>query len=220
LLTIVTYSYLIFPLLFLFLKAKLRERFILLLAIYGLAFFSLIFFDYLIPKNSRIYIQAFYTFLEYSFFTYFIWINIRSKQFKKFIILISFLFIVFQTFYVTTTPLKRLDSIPIGIETIFIFIYIFFFLFEYSKNIKDSFIYNHYCFWVSVGILIYLGGSFFFNISATHLTKDEAYKFIILTYIAEILKNFLFAFSLFIYSKYPVNRIQNIQRKIPNLDMI
>jgi hypothetical protein len=201
-------------------RTKFKEIFLFLLAIYGLAFFSLIFFDDLIPKNIKKYYQGFYTFLEYSFFTCFIWMNIRSINFKKFIALISLIFIIFQFYYVTNTSPQRLDSIPIGIETILIFIYIFYFLFEFSKSSKDVFIYNHYNFWISVGIMIYLGGSFFFNILVNSLDKSEIAKYVNVAYIAEIIKNLMFVFSVFIYKKFPVNKIHNHAKNIPNLDMI
>jgi len=220
LLDIVTYSYLIFPLFLLLFRTKFREIFLFLLAFYGLSFFFLIFFDDSIPKNIKKYYQGFYTFLEYSFFTCFIWMNIRSINFKKFIALISLLFIIFQFYYVTNTSPQRLDSIPIGIETILIFIYIFYFLFEFSKSSKDVFIYNHYNFWISVGIMIYLGGSFFFNILVNSLDKGEIAKYVNVAYIAEIIKNLMFVFSVFIYKKFPLNKIHNHAKNIPNLDMI
>jgi hypothetical protein len=221
LLDIVTYSYLIFPLLFLLLKAKFKEVFILLLAIYGLSFFSLIFFDVEIPKNIKKYYQGFYTFFEYSFFTCFIWMNIRSVNFKRFIALISLAFIIFQFYYIANISVpQKLDSIPIGIETILVFIYVFYFFFEFSKSSKDVFIYNHYNFWISVGILIYLGGSFFFYILVNHLNKSEYAAYANVAYVAEIIKNILFAFSAFIYKKFPVNKIHNHPKNIPNLDMI
>jgi hypothetical protein len=130
------------------------------------------------------------------------------------------MFIIFQIAYVTSTAHQRLDSIPIGIETILLFLYIFCFFFEFSKLIKDTFIYNHYTFWIAVGILIYLGGSFFFFILVNDLDKNQRDDFGILTYIAEIIKNLLFAFSLFMYKKFSANKIHNPSKNIPNLDMI
>jgi len=218
LLDIVTYSYVIFPLIFLLLRGKFKDRFLLVLALYGLTFFSLIFFDGLIPLNIKKYYQAFYTFLEYSFFTYLIWLHIRNDKFKKFIIAVSILFIIFQFFFVSSTALKRIDSIPIGIETILIFIFIFFYFFEFSKNTREIFIYNHYSFWVAVGIMIYLGGSFFFYILANHLDRDEANKLITMTWVAEIIKNLLFVLSIFLYKKHPKNNLEKL-KDIPNLDM-
>jgi len=85
---------------------------------------------------------------------------------------------------------------------------------------EDTFIYNHYTFWIAVGIMIYLGGSFFFYILINSLTVSEIEKFGNMTYVAEIIKNLLFAFSIFIYKRHPVNKVKNHSKKIPNLDMI
>jgi hypothetical protein len=68
--------------------------------------------------------------------------------------------------------------------------------------------------------MIYLGGSFFFYILINSLQPDEVEKFGDLTYVAEIIKNLLFALSIYMYKKFPVSKIHNHPKKIPNLDMI
>ena len=191
-----------------------------LLGLYGILFFALLsFYQYFesdIPNN---YFQGVYTLLEYSFFSYVFWVNTHSKTFKKLIIVVSLLFSLYQFFYITSVKFERLDSISIGIETILVFIYIFYFFYEFSKNTKDVFIYNHYGFWLAVGIMIYLGGSFFFYILINYLDDHEVDKFGRMTYVAEIIKNLLFAFSIYIYKKHPLNKTRNHSKKIPNLDM-
>jgi len=217
---IVSYSYLIIPLCFLLLKGKLKDKIPTVLAFYGVLFCCWLIYYKTSPKDIRKYLQVFYTFLEYSFFTYIFWVNIRNKVVRSFILFASFLFIAFQIFFVSSTTFKRLDSIPIGIETILLFVYIFYFFYEFSRQIKDVFIYNHYTFWIAVGIMLYLGGSFFFYILINSLHQDEVDKFGNMTYVAEIVKNLLFALSIYIYKKDPVNKIHNHPKKIPNLDMI
>ena len=113
----------------------------------------------------------------------------------------------------------RLDSVPIGIETILVLVYIFFFFYEFSKRPTGNYIYNHYCFWIAVGILIYLGGSFFFYILFNHLNEEEINTFGNITYIAEVIKNVLFVTALFVYDKNPI-RIKKEPTSVPYLDMI
>ena len=220
-LNIVTYSYLLFPLLLLLIyKVKPKDLLIPLLALYGIMFFCLIHFDSSIPRDIKKYHQAFYTFIEYAFFTGFIWMNIKSQTFKKFIAVVTILFLIFEIYFVTTTTLLRVDSTPVGIETILIFIYIFYFFFEFSKHSKDFFIYNHYTFWLSVGIMVYLGGSFFLNIFFNHLDKEAKLRFANVSYVTEIIKNILFIIAAFIYTKFPINNSQKqTPKNIPNLDM-
>jgi len=220
LLKIVTYSYLLLPLCFILINGKFKHRILALLVLYGTLFFGVLFIFQSLPQNFlNNYFLGFYTLLEYSFFAYFFWFSIQSKRFRKIIIIISILFFLYQFYYITSANFTKLDSISIGIETILVFIYIFYFFYEFSKNTKDVFIYNHYGFWLAVGIMIYLGGSFFFYILINSLTESEIDKFSNMTYVAEITKNLLFAFSIFIYKKHPVNKPQNHSKNIPNLDM-
>jgi len=219
LLDILIFSYLTLPFCFIVARGKIKEGLLFLLAIYGIVFFSLLFFHDWVPKDIKKYRQAFYTFLEYSTFTYIFWVNIKNKLFRKFVVIVSVLFILFQFYYVTNTRPQKLDSIPIGIETILIFIYIFYFFYDFSKNVKDTFLYNHYCFWLSVGILIYLGGSFFFYILANNLGDKEVETFEKVTYVTEIIKNLLFCIAIFMYKKFPANNVHNHSKNIPNLDM-
>jgi len=130
---------------------------------------------------------------------------------------VTVLFFIFEIIYVLNARLQRLDSVPIGIETILIFIFVFCFFYDFSRTVKDTYIYNHYCFWLSVGILIYLGGSFFYYILVNDLDEKDVEKFGELTYVAELVKNLLFVVAMFVYKKYTLRKIH--PKKIPNLDM-
>lgn len=217
---IVTYSYLVLPLtLLVFFRRKL-DIIPIIIALYGIIFFSLLYtYDDLTRAQKKIF-QSSYTFIEYSFFAFLFWKNIKSPGFKKLIIGASIFFLVFQITYYFKSNLKRLDSIPIGIETIFIFIFIFYFFYEFSKRARAFYIYSHYCFWVSVGALIYLGGSFFFYILINELDQEQVDNFGILTYMAEILKNLLFTIAMFLSIKHPLQQQEKKHDQIPNLDMI
>jgi len=131
----------------------------------------------------------------------------------------SLLFIVFQIIFVSSVNTGRLDSIPIGIETILIIFYIITLLFELVNNVKTP-ITKHYCFWISVGILIYLGGSLFFYLIIDSLKLKEIATYGKMTYISEIIKNVLFGLSLIVYSKAGFKKeIQQEIRPAPFLDI-
>ncbi len=217
---IVTFSYLLLPLGFFLSKSKKKDTIPLSFALYGIVFFWLLLFYHDIPKGIIGFYQSFYTFLEYAFFAFIFWNNIKTKKIRHLIIIGSIVFFIFQLIYITTTKIKSLDTIAIGIETILIFIYIFFFLYEFSKNTSNFYIYNHYGFWIAVGILIYLGGSFFFFILFDLLSKDQRNSFGNLTYLAEIIKNVLFTLAIFMYIRYPLENTKNKTSSIPYLDMI
>ena len=187
--------------------------------LYGLTCFLLLFFYSELPKYLRGYYFTFYTFFEYAVFAALFYFNLSSPLLRKVIIIASLCFLAFQFVYLFTAQIQSLDSVPIGIETILIFVYIFCFFYETSRLTNNNYIYNQYCFWIAVGILIYLGGSFFFYILIDHLNKEEVETFGQLTYMAEIIKNILFSVAILIYARQP-KITNNKPPNIPYLDMI
>lgn len=179
-----------------------------------MVFFLFLYFWNDLPKGIRI---VLYTFLEYSVFTLLFYLNIKNKKTRIAIVILSLAFNLFQIIYYLFVKVKHVDSIPIGIESILVFIYIFLFLYEHFNDTEAEYIYNHHCFWIAVGLLIYLGGSFFLNILVNFLSTEEYNKYWFLNYIADTLKNILFAVSIIIFSRKP-NEIST-PKSIPYLDL-
>lgn len=221
---IVDFSYLILPIGLLFLKNRKKEKLPVILLIYGIVCFSfLLFYASYRPdlsRTTRHYFKSSYTLFEYCIFAFIFWVTIKNKNLKKFIVLSSAGFFVFQVVYALTAKIQRLDSVPIGIETILVLIYIFLFFYEFSKNLNTLYVYNHYGFWIAVGILIYLGGSFFFYLSINQLSVEEIDTFGNLTYLAEVIKNIFFALALFMYVRHPNEPTEKKPESVPFLDMI
>ncbi|OQY94163.1 MAG: hypothetical protein B6D37_09165 [Sphingobacteriales bacterium UTBCD1] len=212
---IVTYSYLLLPLIFLITIHKTRKT--ILFFSYGLIFFTLLFWgDGLKTASQQKLLSNSYTFLEYIFFTSVIWKEIPNRKFRITIVIISTLFFAFQVINYFIFPFRKLDAVPIGIETILLFVYILIFFYFYFKGVENRYIYNEPFFWVAIGILIYLGGSFFFNILANHLTKEEVNKYWYVTYIVEAIKNVLFVIAMFMYSRQP--KKTKPEKSIPYLE--
>jgi len=214
-------SYLIIPIGFIISKNNKKDRFPFLLALYGIIFFTLLVVYKFLEKEEKKIFQPTYTYIEYVFFSFFIWHNLTTKVFKQLIIVCSLLFLAFQVYYYFESTLIRLDSVPIAIETILLFVYIIFFFYEFSKKERSFYIYNHYCFWISIGVLIYLGGSFFFYLSINALNQKEVDTFGMLTYLAEIIKNILFTYTLFVFVKnLKSSKNKDQKANLPFLDMI
>lgn len=218
--TILTYTYLLLPLSFLFFRKKWKSPDAYLIALYGVIAFIFLFID---PSGMTTLQKKLYTFgyttTEYFFFTLLLFLNISSRRSRLFIIIMSILFFLFQIIYFSASKLSKLDSIAVGIETILLFIYIFIFFYEHFRTTRTSYIYNNHCFWIAVGILIYLGGAFFLNIYANHMTEEEIDKYWDLTYIAEILKNIFFVIAIVLF--VPRTRDKSLSEKstVPYLDM-
>ena len=217
---IVTYSYLLLPFCLFFLKKTSDKSIPVLIALYGVFCFSCLFYFDNIPINYRKYYYMSYTSIEYITFAYLFYKNVLSQGFKKIIVFCSILFLLFQITYVIAIKSYRLDTIPIAFETILTFTYIVYFFYEFSKNLLGFYIYNHYVFWIATGILLYLGGSFFFYIMINHLNEEQISAFGMLTYVAEILKNIFFSVAIYTLIKYPVEKKNKSETQIPFLDIL
>ncbi|HKZ66521.1 MAG TPA: hypothetical protein VJ111_09215, partial [Chitinophagaceae bacterium] len=199
--------------------AKEKKGIAFFIGIYGtIVCLSLNLFEYL-PLNARLIYFNLYTLLEYLFFAYLLSASIQTKKIKQIILLFSICFALFQTTtYFSNSNKQTLDSVSVGVETILLFIYILFFFYDHSKNNKSGYIYNHPAFWLSAGILIYLGGSFFFNILVNYMSKDEFAIFSHYTYIAEIIKNLFFTVAIWKISRQ--HKLSSIhQSQVPYLDI-
>jgi len=214
---ILTYSYLLLPLTFFLFRSKRRDD--LVIGIYGILFFFLLYAmdNEYIPKPYKYIYQTFYTFCEYSFFTYLLFQSITIKKLKIIILLFTVLFIGFLIYDYSSSLRSKLDSIPVGIETILIFIYISFFFYQNFRNTSEEYIYSQPCFWLSIGMLIYLGGTFFFNILVNYLDKTQRYYWF-LTYIADLIKNLLFCVSIIVYVRTP-HKEKSLHKSVPYLDL-
>ncbi len=176
-------------------------------------------FYYDFPKSYREIQQALYTFLEYSIFTYILWNAIKNKKFRKIILFLSLCFICFLiVFFVKAKP-GRIDSIPVGVETILVFLFSFFYFKQIFNYNVTHYKYNDPNFLLVVGILLYLGSSFFFNILANNLS-EQLNEYWYLTYIPEIIKNILFAIAITNYKYILKENAKDKNTSVPYLDMI
>jgi hypothetical protein len=68
-----------------------------------------------------------------------------------------------------------------------------------------TFIYNKHSFWIIVGFILYLGGSFFIYIFANHVERPVLDKYWFLTYLFYILKSILVFIGLLFHVKQSKN---------------
>jgi hypothetical protein len=184
-----------------------KEKSLFLIAAYS-AIFILTDVIFLVAnvKGIRKYIYSGITLFEFSFFTAFLFLQIQNKNFKKFILISIAAFFCFLTIYTLFGPFVRIDSIPIGVETILILLFSFYYLYEQVNNPNVMFIYNQYQFWVIVGFMIYLSGSFFVYIFANQIPISEVIKYWFIIDIFLILKNILFSIAIFIFVQETTNK--------------
>lgn len=111
-----------------------------------------------------------------------------------------------------------MDSLAVAIETILLSIFIILFFYEQSRTNANQFIYSHPAFYFAIGIMIYLGGSFFFNILVHQLTPQEIARYQPLTYLGDIIKNILFSIGIVSLMRNPPKKL-NQPSNVPYLDL-
>lgn len=189
-------------LLFLIFSAKIKgQRSLALIALYALSDLVLNVLSYYYKIDLGQYVWSTFTFFEYGIFTYIIWLNIKKRKFRRLMVVLSVFFVVFSTIYNIVTNFKNYDSIPIGIETILILVFAFYYLYEQMNDTNTLFIYNTYQFWLVIGFMIYLSGSFFVFIFANYATKKVVNQYWFLTNVFYSMMNILFAISLLVFAK-------------------
>lgn len=191
---------LLFLFIFFFKRTK-KEIPLVLIAVYALLDSSLNIFTFQFSAKLYLYIWATFTLIEYSIFSYIIGSNIRKVSIRKTILYISIAFIVFTSFYNFATNFKNIDSIPIGIETILILLFSFYYLYEEMNDTSNLFVYSKYQFWIVIGFMIYLAGSFFVYIFASGLNNEILNQYWFFTNIFYFLMIILFSISLLVFNK-------------------
>jgi len=132
--------------------------------------------------------------------------------------LLSAAFIAFQILYLFSNDKKKLDSLPIGIETILILIFIFYFFYEQLKLNTPMPLYKNYAFWIAIGILIYLSGTFFFYILVNHLPPQQIQPYWFVTYIFDIAKNIFLSIGILLFGNRLKDQLSKI-KNVPYLDI-
>ncbi len=192
----------------------------ILLCVYGIVIFLFLHYYQDFPRSLRKYRQPLYTLIEYSSFALIFYFTLSERFLKKVILFTSIGFYIFQIIYFIYSKPQKLDSVPIGIETIILFSFAVIFFQQCLKINLQKNIYDYPSFWLVVGLLIYLAFGFFFNILVNHLSQQELDKFWHYTYIPDIVKNILFAFFIINYSRQKRVSNKDLKKNIPNLDMI
>jgi hypothetical protein len=91
------------------------------------------------------------------------------------------------------------------------------YLFSQFRAESSPQIFKQYHFWIIVGIMTYLAGTFFFNILANELPKAQLVEYWYISYLGDILKNLLFTFAIYVYVKSSSKKPEKV-KTLPNLD--
>lgn len=159
-----------------------------------------------------------FTFFEFFFLALFLWINLINKKAKNSLVILSSFFFLFLIYFYISSHFSRIDSIPIGIESIIIISFSFYFFYEKIKNPSVSYIYSDYRFWILIGMITYLAGSFFIYIYGETLDAAAWRKFRILTVLFYIIRSVFFIIGIIVFIKTPKEKPKLTNKNIPFLD--
>ena len=184
-----------------FLKNYKKNTSIIIIAIYSIIAIILGVTGKFVTHDFMFYAYGAFTFIEYMLFSFIFYLNIKSNLVRRVILIGSGIFTVILFIYYSQMSFRTIDSIPIGVETIFILLYAFYYLFEQMNDLENSFIYNKYHFWIVIGIMLYLAGSFFIYVFANQVDEAIVNQYWLLTNVFYIIKNILFAVAILIHVK-------------------
>lgn len=155
-------------------------------------------------NRTSVVLYELYTLTEAAAFIAFLFTHIINKAVRKAVFLIGILFIALSAVFIYFDyPVRMIDSVAIGIETIIILVFSFYFLYERTNDTETLYIYSTFQFWIVIGMILYLGGSLFIHVFASILSQEERISFWIVPNILSILKNIFFAIAILVNSKPP-----------------
>lgn len=191
------YTYLL-PILVVTLSKIKFQRIVLLTTLYCSCLFLILFsYDY-VPEKFRSFHQIAVTFLEFLFFSLLFRQFISSNKFKKIILIVIPVFFVTQLLHMYLNPKSRFDAIPSGIEAVILLMYTLVYIYQQMDPANKKNIFSQFEFWICLGIMVYLAGTFFFYILANNMPIAQVKSYWFITYLIEIVKNVLFTTSMLI----------------------
>ncbi len=193
----------ILPIIFFFIFFRRNKELVLwVVFLYTLLSFStdIAFF---IAKSKVAHFRILYSFtiIEYTFFSIFLYLNLKSSIIKRFLLLGSLFFYFFALYSIAKTTDYKFDSLSASVESTLIILYSILFFFEQLKSPENTFIYSSKNFWITVAILVYLAATLFLFISSAYISDEERKAYWPINHVANIIKNILISFAFILKTK-------------------
>jgi hypothetical protein len=149
--------------------------------------------------SSTIYcLLAIFSVAEFSFFCLFYNYLVSPGIMKKSILFlwtIVLIVAIIDFFFINS---NSIDSITIGVESLFTIIMCLYYLIIQIRGSNDMFVYSTSNFWIIITFLIYLSGLFFLYIMAANLSQSQSFhvQYIIINSVFVVLKNILLSIAM------------------------
>lgn len=159
--------------------------------------------EFFIARSKVAHFRILYSFtiIEYTFFSTFFYLNLKSSLNKWFLIVGSIFFYVFAIYSIAKTTDYKFDSLSASVEFTLIILYSILFFFEQLKSPENLFIYSSKNFWITVAILVYLAATLFLFISSAYISDEERKAYWPINHVANIIKNILISFAFILKTK-------------------
>ena len=142
------------------------------------------------------FLLSLFTIIEYLCFSAVIFLLMNSSVFKRIIIYITPLFIIYSIYQYLIASSYIIDSLTITIENIIILSFCILFFFEQISKPEVTFIYFSYKFWLVLAILIYSTGTFFLFMYSSTMSNEQWEDWSLINSVFSILKNAFFSIAI------------------------
>ena len=132
------------------------------------------------------------TIIEYSLFSFFIYLSYKDKVFKYILIVCSLLFYVIAVINILSKRSASFDSLSASLEASLLILFSIFFLYEQIKDPTIFYIYNSKRFWIIIAFLLYFSSILFLFIYAFTFTSQQHKSYCRINNIFDTIKNLLF----------------------------
>jgi hypothetical protein len=137
-----------------------------------------------------------FTVLELLFFSYFIYLNLKTEIFRRLVLWTALAFIVLPVIFYLTRGNLNFQSLIFSIENIIIIPFCVLYFYEQINKPDTYFIYLSKSFWIILGIIIYMTGTLFVFIYIDSLPPEEQDKYWVINLVFNTVKNILFAIGI------------------------
>jgi hypothetical protein len=144
-------------------------------------------------KQYSFYVLSILTILEYSLFSFFIYLSFKEKIFKTILIICSLLFYVIALINILSKRSASFDSLAASLEASLLILFSIFFLYEQIKDPTIFYVYNSKRFWIIIAFLLYFSSILFLFIYAVTFTTQQHKSYWRINNIFDTIKNLLFA---------------------------
>jgi len=146
-------------------------------------------------KHYSFYVLSALTIIEYSLFSYFIFISYKEKIFKTILIVCSILFYAIAVINILSKRSATFDSLSASLEASLLILFSIFFLYEQIKDPTIFYVYTSKRFWIIIAFLLYFSSILFLFIYAVTFTSQQHQSYWRINNIFDTLKNLLFTIA-------------------------